>query len=1254
MADTSSWFHEQAQEQIVDVVRKFTIGNSDYSDYVKKWPTIKFKHDSVSPNNVNITLFNKDSSRTKDLNIFVDCKATLITSASLSIGFPGKGVAYEALGPYVGDGGNVSSSFATNVSISDSGDYAAISRTATSSVVNNGGGVEIWRRYETSPNKFSWVKNQAIYSPTSISLDFFGDAHNFGNDGNYLVVGHSNTTFAQAQAGAVSIYKRFSPYTKFRDPEKVVNGFFDSNISSWWVNCNPPGAVYSFYHDPTSNNFNIQTNSGQISEANVDQLISLDSGYWHCIRVNRNGFSITPRFEISSERGQSDIYNFNLSGATNAGSFYADTHSAWLRFNVFVGNSFDGWFDAVSVVSRKPLDKGLLTNPFFIPPLDFGDEWSLVSTLGSQIFANSYYYLRTEGSNNSNNGVAWTTSDAIIGHHYKISGYVEIDWGLGTSRPEEAKIRIIDGSHGLAVEKIVLGDGWFELDHTAESNVFRVELLSSIEANDWTRYSNVGVWDVTCGGFKSGTNLEHVANSTFKTSINSWFDVTTVVGGDGISQLENPSLPDEVSSGNYSAMAFDTLARAATYFATDSGNEYELNIVTHSGADISIGIGTASDSPYDIASFGVQDTLYFRSRVFTAQSSETWVTLDGADPSANSFHVYEVSVKPMYDKYVFVNTITTPTATLNGFFGKSVSFPMGASRLLIGAPGEVDAGSNAPGNAYTYTGCMFDDTWALHQTFNGTNSGDNFGNVVKYSGDRIRFAINAPFADVTTTLAGATYIFIESYNSVQASYDTLANDAGNSQAGFSRPFARISKTVATDYRGDHWAVGAPIADVSCQYVGRVDTYVKSGGGIYNLHQTFYGDASSEFFGSTVLMNNSASALLISKQHDSNDSLNRSSYILYRKPALATNVTTPFEATTAKFLTLSSYARDGMSGGMSAHGNDFIYTSMGHDNNNGAFWCLHMDDMVNTAWHDEEHYTAFTGIVNGVNYSKSQLKVNIQDKLKPLTERIMGADDAPITFTDSTNAGDIFWTTCTCYGGLSSIESDTNPDIDIDVFSEWSKRMEDDGLSINGSVKGLKCIEVLSKLARITDSSIVMEGSKILVRRWTAIDSIMQTFNNSDGHISLSLSDRSIINNQTMFGGYDTESNSYLINVSVVNSDSQAIYGDKEQIERDTTFWFVSSGACANFSQRKVGFHNEPGEMYSIRTPLISLTRHIGDAIDVNDETTISGSADLTMRIIGKAINLDTMQIDISANPQLAVVGFHLDVDSLDTTSRFLT
>lgn len=81
--DVSSWFIDEANKPSPAVVRKFWVGSTDYSDYVKRWPKVKRDWDSVRPVSATINLNNTEQT----FNFFHLDKTNLMGQGALEIGF---------------------------------------------------------------------------------------------------------------------------------------------------------------------------------------------------------------------------------------------------------------------------------------------------------------------------------------------------------------------------------------------------------------------------------------------------------------------------------------------------------------------------------------------------------------------------------------------------------------------------------------------------------------------------------------------------------------------------------------------------------------------------------------------------------------------------------------------------------------------------------------------------------------------------------------------------------------------------------------------------------------------------------------------------------------------------------------------------------------------------------------------------------------------------------------------------------------
>lgn len=82
--DVSSDFLAEIESKTPLVGRKFTIGNSDYSAYVKRWPKIKKKWNDIRPVNITINLANDDNT----FAFFIDEPYKINNTTSVQFGVP--------------------------------------------------------------------------------------------------------------------------------------------------------------------------------------------------------------------------------------------------------------------------------------------------------------------------------------------------------------------------------------------------------------------------------------------------------------------------------------------------------------------------------------------------------------------------------------------------------------------------------------------------------------------------------------------------------------------------------------------------------------------------------------------------------------------------------------------------------------------------------------------------------------------------------------------------------------------------------------------------------------------------------------------------------------------------------------------------------------------------------------------------------------------------------------------------------------
>ena len=306
---------------------------------------------------------------------------------------------------------------------------------------------------------------------------------------------------------------------------------------------------------------------------------------------------------------------------------------------------------------------------------------------------------------------------------------------------------------------------------------------------------------------------------------------------------------------------------------------------------------------------------------------------------------------------------------------------------------------------------------------------------------------------------------------------------------------------------------------------------------------------------------------------------------------------------------------------------------------------------------DELITMFTGQIDKIMYKNGVVTIQTLDKFKQFTERSVGSSNSATLYTGSNYLpSDIAWWLCTSYGGLSSIQSTSNPDIDYSLFSQWANVFSSDSVFIQARFEGSKVTESLRKIARYTDSGIWVEGNKINFVRFSEAGSMETVVTDDDIiNITLSLDDSRIVNKQHVYADYDTTSSYWKLDIFDVDSTSVNSYGLREEIEKDESVWYVSSATALNMAQRRVLFSSTPYQEYDLTLPLVTLPRQIGEMVRISDNFFGVTSID-AWRIMEYSLNMDNGQMMVKADSSRIAQPFILDHDVhglLDQNYNFL-
>ena len=296
---------------------------------------------------------------------------------------------------------------------------------------------------------------------------------------------------------------------------------------------------------------------------------------------------------------------------------------------------------------------------------------------------------------------------------------------------------------------------------------------------------------------------------------------------------------------------------------------------------------------------------------------------------------------------------------------------------------------------------------------------------------------------------------------------------------------------------------------------------------------------------------------------------------------------------------------------------------------------------------DELLNVFNGQIDAVKMSDGSVKLTLVDKFKTLAERVIGTSEIPVDYTTSNYLlSDIGWWICTSHGNLSSIESTSNPDIDYASFQNWAAVMSGDSVLVNARFTGMRVLEALRKVARVSQSAVFQEEDKIRFHRFSLVDSY-GTILTKDEIIktTLSIDDKDIVNRKLVMLDYDTTSRYHRSTVIDQNSSSVNSFGLREGVEKDAALWYVNSASALNFAQRDILVKKLPYDKMQVRTTLVGMLRSVGEMIYVSDEhLDISAEA---YRVMNRSLSMGTGMVTFNGDASQLFGGFVLDTSSLD-------
>lgn len=253
---------------------------------------------------------------------------------------------------------------------------------------------------------------------------------------------------------------------------------------------------------------------------------------------------------------------------------------------------------------------------------------------------------------------------------------------------------------------------------------------------------------------------------------------------------------------------------------------------------------------------------------------------------------------------------------------------------------------------------------------------------------------------------------------------------------------------------------------------------------------------------------------------------------------------------------------------------------------------------------EDTIQLFGGELVKARFKETEANLSFRDKLIKLKKFKVGTNDNPVSFTNTeVNPADLAWWVVTSYGGLSSIKSTSNPDIDYASWLDWWEVFDDNNTIMQAQFEGEDVVEIINTIQEITDSAIYAEGNnKLYFNRWTGVTSDTLTVTDSvTMRIDMDIEGTHIVNKAKVLIGYDPTSKTWAGEVTRQNTASINSFGVFEKVFDDTSVWHVDSVSAVNLADRFVYRRKEPNMKLQIKTPLVFLDGQIGDEVLVTSE-----------------------------------------------------
>lgn len=320
------------------------------------------------------------------------------------------------------------------------------------------------------------------------------------------------------------------------------------------------------------------------------------------------------------------------------------------------------------------------------------------------------------------------------------------------------------------------------------------------------------------------------------------------------------------------------------------------------------------------------------------------------------------------------------------------------------------------------------------------------------------------------------------------------------------------------------------------------------------------------------------------------------------------------------------------------------------NNAGGWWnFLHQ---TNTALRDTAEiqiyvdgdaanaYTLFKGLVWHPVFEGSTVTLTIKDHNGSFLDKKVGSNESPAEWYDNsipqfTTANAQVWRLLTTDGGLSSLESPSNPDIDYASFARWrDQHLTPNSYSIRGRPRGQSVSECLMIICQMTHSYIWINNDGYVefappFEPGFSYDEGNTGSVKKPGHgRDLEIRDDLILNNVTVRRGYASDTGNWTGSVNDSDATSIAQFGTFPKTIEGRIFWHRDATSATADRDATLANYAYPLKFLHLTAGFPAIMEGLGREITVSDTLKeISSESAVVERIV---YDLNTWEISIKA------------------------